>query len=242
MEFEQRSPTTTAREPSPRERLARLIGEEGPVSASALAETLRVSPTAVRRQLDAMSAEGLVEVFEARSGERRRGRPAKSYVLTDRGHASLQDGYRSLATSALDFLADEVGERALERFARHWAGGLENRYAAQVAAEDPTERVEQLTRALNRDGYAATCRRMGTGETSMQLCQGHCPVYQVAGRHPALCEAEREAFSRLLGLPVARLASLARGDHVCTTHIGLACANPDSSETHPDPVREGTAS
>lgn len=216
-----------------------MIGEEGPVSASELASALNVSATAVRRHLEAMSDEGLVEVFEARAAERRRGRPAKSYVLTDRGHASLRDSYRALATSALDFLAARVGEDALHDFARQWAGDLERRYEAQVWGDDPAERVEQLTQALNRDGYAATCRRVGTTTTSMQLCQGHCPVYQVAGRHPALCEAEREAFSRLLGLPVVRLASLARGDHVCTTHIGVG-QTPSFDVS--DPVREGTAS
>lgn len=53
----------------------------------------------------------------------------------------------------------------------------------------------------------------------MQLCQGHCPVGQVAGRFPELCEAETDAFSRLLGIHVQRLATLAHGDHVCTTYV-----------------------
>jgi predicted ArsR family transcriptional regulator len=34
-----------------------------------------------------------------------------------------------------------------------------------------------------------------------------------------LCEAETEAFARLLGTHVQRLATIAHGDGVCTTHI-----------------------
>ncbi len=55
----------------------------------------------------------------------------------------------------------------------------------------------------------------------MQLCQGHCPVQHAAERFPELCEAETAVFSRLLGVDVRRLATLAQGDHVCTTHIPL---------------------
>ena len=55
----------------------------------------------------------------------------------------------------------------------------------------------------------------------MQLCQGHCPVQDVAHEFPQLCEAEARAFSRMLGVHVQRLATLAGGGHVCTTNIPL---------------------
>jgi hypothetical protein len=41
----------------------------------------------------------------------------------------------------------------------------------------------------------------------------------VAAEFPQLCEAETEAFSRLLGVPVRRLATIAHGDGICTTHV-----------------------
>ena len=34
-----------------------------------------------------------------------------------------------------------------------------------------------------------------------------------------MCEAETEAFGRLLGTPVQRLATIAHGDGICTTHV-----------------------
>ena len=52
-----------------------------------------------------------------------------------------------------------------------------------------------------------------------QICQHHCPVAHVAAEFPELCEAETEAFGRLLGTPVQRLATIAHGDGICTTHV-----------------------
>jgi predicted ArsR family transcriptional regulator len=71
---------------------------------------------------------------------------------------------------------------------------------------------------LTSDGYAASVRG-GAQATGVQLCQGHCPVQHVAREFPELCEAETDVFSRLLGVHVQRLATLAHGDHVCTTHV-----------------------
>ena len=79
--------------------------------------------------------------------------------------------------------------------------------------ESPTQ---TLARTLSAEGYAASVRPAVAGE---QLCQHHCPVAHVAERFPQLCEAETEAFSRQLGVHVQRLATIAHGDGVCTTHV-----------------------
>jgi predicted ArsR family transcriptional regulator len=57
--------------------------------------------------------------------------------------------------------------------------------------------------------------------TGVQVCQGHCPVQHVAAEFPQLCQAETEAFSRLLGVHVQRLSTLAAGEHVCTTFVPI---------------------
>jgi predicted ArsR family transcriptional regulator len=44
-------------------------------------------------------------------------------------------------------------------------------------------------------------------------------VAHVAEEFPELCEAETEVFARLLGTHVQRLATIAHGDGVCTTHV-----------------------
>jgi len=205
-----------------RDRVLRVVSQEGPVSITILVDRLGLTETAVRRQVDALHAEGLVQSREA-SGPRRRGRPAKSWVLTERGHRALVSDYDHLAGEALRFLSDTVGADAVHQFAEHRAASLEQRYAERIdaAGHDTAARAEALVDALIDDGYAASARPVGTAGagqlTGIQLCQGHCPVQHVAAEFPQFCEAETEAFSRLLGVHVQRLATLAHGDHVCTT-------------------------
>ena len=73
---------------------------------------------------------------------------------------------------------------------------------------DPAARTETLVDLLSRDGFAASARPVRAGALAgVQLCQGHCPVQHAAEQFPTFCEAETDAFSRLLGVHVQRLAT-----------------------------------
>jgi len=206
-----------------RARVARLILENGPVTASALGERLGLTPAGVRRHLDALLAEGMIETRRARpSASRGRGRPAKLFAITDKGRNAFVHAYDDLAASALRFLAETVGEHAVSEFARHQLADLEERYAPRLRSLPPRERVYALAEALSADGYAATASKAPHVLGGVQLCQHHCPVAHVAARFPQLCEAETEAFARMLDTPVQRLATIAHGDGVCTTHVSPA--------------------
>jgi len=92
---------------------------------------------------------------------------------------------------------------------------------------------------LTARGYAAQARAAGSG---MQLCQHHCPVAHVAAEFPVLCEAETAAFAELLGTHVQRLATIARGDSACTTHVPLDAPNVQRSTTTTAVPRKGRQS
>jgi len=207
-----------------RTRLRTAVAELGPVTAGALALQLGLTSAAVRRHLDAMTAEGVVETREPSPAQRRgRGRPAREYVVSSAGHDALPAGYDDLALSALAYLAEVQGPAAVQDFAERRLAGLEERLGVAVAAAGTgTEaRVAALAAALTGQGYAGSARPVarGTAAEGTQLCQGHCPVRRAAEAFPELCEAEAKVFERVLGTRVQRLATLARGDHVCTTYV-----------------------
>ena len=214
-----------------RDRVQQTISEDGPLTAAALASHLGLTPAAVRRHLDLLAEQGAIQEREpatAGGAGRGRGRPARAYILSEAGHAGLGSDYDDVATSALRFLAEHAGADAVGEFARGRIGELEARYAGQLAAagDDVTARADALARALTGDGFAASTRPVGVGAplAGVQLCQGHCPVQHVAAEFPAFCDAETDAFSRLLGVHVQRLGTLAHGEHVCTTFIPLSAA------------------
>jgi predicted ArsR family transcriptional regulator len=226
-------------ERSTRARIARLILENGPVSAAALSTRLGLTPAAIRRHLDNLHADGMIEVRTARRpASRGRGRPAKLFVITDAGRSAFEHAYDDLATGALRFLAEAAGPEAVAAFARRQVADLERRYATVMAAAGSGAKVQALAEALSADGYAASAISAPAGSIAAgggeQLCQHHCPVAHVAAEFPQLCEAETEAFGRLLGTPVQRLATIAHGDGICTTHVtapSLAHIRPTTTST-----------
>jgi predicted ArsR family transcriptional regulator len=226
-----------------REAVARSVLEHGPISAAAVADTLGLSAPAVRRHLDALLAVGQASIRPAsRRSPRGRGRPAKLYLLTAAGRARFGHAYDDLAVAALRFVAEAGGEQAVRSFAEQRVTEMIDRHRAAVAARpDTAGRAEALATALSSQGYAASAQHVGVGA---QLCQHHCPVAHVAAEFPQLCEAETAAFAEVLGTHVQRLATIARGDAVCTTHVpGEARANEQgpgearSSEQGPGEAR-----
>lgn len=200
---------------STRDRVARTILEHGPSTAADLAERLRLTPAAVRRHLSVLLETGHLEAREQRVyGHRGRGRPAKVFALTDTGRESFHHTYDQLAIAALQFLRAEGGTRAVETFAEQTMEEVRRRFGAEGAEYDTP--ADALAEVLNEQGYVASLQPVASGT---QLCQYHCPVAHVAREFPELCAAETRLFSELLGSHVQRLATIAHGDGVCTTHI-----------------------
>jgi len=150
-------------------------------------------------------------------------------VLSRQGQSKLGDDYLDIARTALAALAQAAGTDAVAEFARNRFHEMEERYRPVVEAAGPDiqARAEALARLLAQDGFVGSTRLVGAGAKSkaggmmlsMQLCQGHCPIQQLAADFPLFCDSETEVFARLLGVDVRRLSTLASGGHVCTTHI-----------------------
>jgi len=202
--------------------VVQLLLEEGPITAPEIGERLGLSAAGVRRHLDA-----LIEAGEAQAAApprrqgRGRGRPARRFQLTAVGRARLGHSYDDLATAAMRHLRELGGDAAIEDFARRrvesiLSGVQPAEPGTEGDAEDIESMAEEIAAAFTASGFAASARRVGTG---VQICQHHCPVSHVAEQFPELCEAEQEAFVRILGTHVQRLATIANGDAFCTTHV-----------------------
>lgn len=206
-----------AEDASTRDRVLQSILEHGPSTAAQLAQRLGLTPAAIRRHLAALTEMGSVEGREQRVyGQRGRGRPSKVFVLTDTGRRDFYQAYDDLAIQAIRELAAAAGPEALRALAQQRVADVEARYREARSQDPQASPIQALTAALSETGYVASIRPVGSGE---QICQHHCPVAHVAAQFPELCEAETQLFSKLLGSHVQRLATIAHGDGVCTTHV-----------------------
>ena len=218
-----------------RGQVARLILELGPSTAATLGSRLGLTPAAIRRHLDNLLAEGLIETRTARTyGNRGRGRPAKVFVITDAGRSAFEHAYDDLATNALRFLAETAGPEAIAEFARRQMSDLERRYAPAVARGDLASRVQALAEALSADGYAASAGpapAIGPARRRRAALPAPLPGRARGGRVPAAVRGGNRGVRPAAGTPVQRLATIAHGDGICTTHV--TCVGK--------PVRRGTS-
>lgn len=220
---DQKSEATT------RSKVLGAVLEHGPVSARDLGKRLDLTPAAIRRHLDALERERFIEVTMVRRPGSGAGRPARRYVVAPEGHERLGNDYLSIAADALDTIRDLGGQQALQTFVQQQFDHMERRYrpTIEAAGDDVSERLDVLARLLSADGYAASANTVKVGSArrrvlSAQLCQGHCPVQEIATKHPEFCEAETRMLAALLDVDIRRLSTLAAGGHVCNTHVPLS--------------------
>lgn len=211
--------------------MVKLLLEEGPITASEIGRRLGLSAAGVRRHLDA-----LIESDEAREAStvavrhRGRGRPAKYFQITAHGRGRLGHAYDDLAGAAMRQLREVGGNSAITEFARRRVDAIVGNVEAVDGQNsgDVEKTAGAIADAFTDAGFAASIRPVGNG---VQICQHHCPVSHVAEEFPELCDAERDAFTELLGTHVQRLATIANGDCACTTHVPLGPAPPEPPST-----------
>lgn len=226
----------------------RSLLEGGPVTAGDLAGRLGLTAAGIRRHLEALLEAEQIEVVPAGrsrgSRGRGRGRPAKTFRISESGRERFSTSYGELASAAIDHIARIAGPEAVADFARARARAMVAEVTPNATTPDGAQviaKAHELAAALRSDGFVTTVRPVvgpgGDGEVhGVQICQHHCPIASVAGHHPEFCDAEAEEFARLVGTHVQRLATIANGDSVCTTHIPFPAGGADGKHNDPSSV------
>ncbi|MFC8304720.1 helix-turn-helix transcriptional regulator [Specibacter sp. NPDC057265] len=226
-----------------RDRVLTAVLQQGPISAAQLGSLLGLTPAAVRRHLDVLTREGVIEVKLVSNAKTGAGRPARRYVVSRRGQSEIGDDYLGIAKLALTEIAAAKGQRGVVEFAERRFADMEAKYRplVEAAGDDVSARSKALAMALNADRFVASSNSLnaGTPMAAEQLCQGHCPIQELATTFPQFCDAETEVISRLVGVDVRRLSTMASGGHVCTTHVPTGRRAASTPSTVP-PVRIGS--
>jgi predicted ArsR family transcriptional regulator len=195
-----------------REQIMVHLRRRGRLSAPQLADLLGLTTVGVRRHLVLLERDGMVT---ASTEKPRRGRPTAVYRLTDAGLETFPRHYDEIAREALAFLKDEDAA-AFRRFLALRNDSLAADFGARVEGATVEERAAALAEVLTQQGYMAEVEQTPGG---LRLCQHNCTVEHLASELPDLCASETRLFERLLGAPVSREATIARGGVRCVTQI-----------------------
>lgn len=210
----------------------RLLHACGEATVARLAEALEMSPAAVRRHLDGLRAEGLVE---ARPQRKALGRPSFLFYLTERAEEFSSSGYsrlldrmfRGLAGLSPQEINGQPGEEVLGRVFEGVAEGLAEQYGPQVVGETLKERVSQTTTALRPEGILD---RWDQGPEGFRLTNSSCPYRRAALATEQACSADRLAIQLLLGRPVEQVGRVVDGHPWCEYVVRQEVAQSHSRE------------
>lgn len=181
-----------------------------------LAQSLSMSAVGVRRHLDNLAAEGVVERVPApRAGP---GRPSSGWRLSAEGLELFPRRYESFALEILEDLGEEAGPEVVEAvFARRTEKMVAQYEAALDGVSDPAEKVRRVAALRDQAGYLTECHTDEDGDGTVLLVENNCAVHRVAERHSAVCSMELVLFRRVLGpdVEVTRVSHTMAGDPVC---------------------------
>ncbi len=203
---------------STRRKVLLLLRKHPGVTVAELASQLELTGMGVRRHLDALEADGLVEPTEcARKGP---GRPASGWRLSAAGLELFPRRYDGVALDVLDDLSELAGPETVDAVFAARTEKLADSYQAQLAGADGVpERVAGLARIRDDAGYLAEWSEADDG--SLVLTENNCAVHRVAERYPMVCAQELALIRRVLGpeVEVTRTAHTMAGDAVCSYRI-----------------------
>ena len=203
---------------STRDAILRLLAEQGQRSAGDLADELGLSAGSVRRHVDILLADGLLEAELARQP---RGRPVTRYSLSDEGEERsaapsyarlLERIYPALAGLEAADVAGGGGADVLDRVFDRVAEEVAEEHRGRVTAAELGERVRQVTAALSDEGILHDAAEE---EDLFRLQNLGCPYRLAAAGTHAACVADRRAIELLLDAPVEQLRTVAQGAPVC---------------------------
>jgi len=153
---------------STRDAVARSVLENGPSTAVILGARLRLTPPGIRRHLEILVADGILEARDPHVAlTRGRGRPSKVFVMTDAGREQFEHSYDDLAVAALKFMSSQSGEHQVYAFAQSRADDIERKATAALAKSGT--KTESLATFLTEQGYAASVEVHANGEQLLPL-------------------------------------------------------------------------
>ncbi len=193
------------------------LRRRGSASAADLARSFGLSPNAVRQQLVVLERDGLVAERPVRRGPTK---PTYEFSLTPDADKLFPQGYDKMLTAVLRELRSQFGTPAVEQIFAGLSRRAIERARRSITAEDPEQRVAQLTEMLRKGGVVAEYNLIDGGFALHEHC---CPYSDAAKENPEVCQVIHHVIDETIGEHV-QTESLAHGGKECRFEMRPAVA------------------
>ena len=210
----------TTQQTSTKQDILQYLLKGGQGTALELAESLDISPQAIRRHLKDLEGEGLIQYQSVQVGM---GRPQHIYQLTSLGRDRFPNRYGDFAVSFLDTLAETVGrEQVISILQKQWERKAME-YRRLVGAGSLQERVAKLMELRKAEGYMAEWYPVDDRDSDFNakgdrfvFMEHNCAISNVAETFPSVCGNELEMFAAVLpDCTIERTHWIIDGEHRC---------------------------
>ncbi|WP_088103984.1 helix-turn-helix transcriptional regulator [Halalkalibacter urbisdiaboli] len=199
---------------STRETILTMLKQRKEQTVSELAKDLGLTEMAVRRHLQGLEVEGLIE---ARIVRQSMGRPLHKYFLTEQGKESFPRNYGSLTVDFLKDLEELSGQEVITQLFEKRKERLQEKYI-QTMNGTFEERVEALAKIQNENGYMVEVEKQEDG--TFRFTEYNCPIAKVAKEYPVACSCEHELFQVLLNTDdIQQVSCVAKEDSTCCEYM-----------------------
>ncbi|MBS1869503.1 MAG: helix-turn-helix domain-containing protein [Actinobacteria bacterium] len=206
--------------PPTRRALLIALRKRGEARAEELADGLGITVGAVRQHLQGLAAADLVGHREERPGP---GRPRHVYRLAPAAEALFPRAYGELTVELLDYIGDEDPGLIARAFERRRRARVE-RTLERVGGLSFDERVAEVTRVLDEDGYLADVEPLPADgpdrPAGWRIREHNCAILAVAQRYGHACGAEIAFLREVLpDAEVTRVSHILTGAHACAYEV-----------------------
>ena len=210
---------------SPRGQIIKLLQRNGPMGIKDLRQALGVSDTAIRQQLRALIADGLVVAQKA--PVKGRGRPGRVYALTENTRHLFACECEDLALALYNELLLEQGPEVVRRLLERVGQRLAEQYKYQMRGLELQERVLTLSKLLDDRGIMSDVSHR---EDALVLHEYNCPYHELAAAHTEICKMEQKMLSDVLGADVELTHSIVDGHHRCSFVVKRSSSSHEAEE------------
>ncbi|MDP9238619.1 MAG: ArsR family transcriptional regulator [Chloroflexota bacterium] len=199
---------------STRELMRDVLAARGEATVADITAELRLNAANIRRHLEVMRAEGLVDVRIQRHDI---GRPSYVYRLTERAeelsahYPRLVDRmFRGIASLPAEQAAD--GQQFMAQVFDRVAEDIAGTYRTKVTGTTVAARVAETSAALKDEGIVDHWRKDDDG---FHLMNTACPYRKAAESSDAPCHADHRVVEMLVGAPVDQVSRMVDGKPMC---------------------------
>ncbi|KMK77654.1 helix-turn-helix transcriptional regulator [Alkalihalobacillus pseudalcaliphilus] len=198
---------------STRQVILSLIKRHKERTVSDIANELGITEMAVRRHLQGLETEGLIQ---ARLEKQSMGRPSYKYYLTESGEESFPRNYGALSLEFLKDLESLNGNQVIEELFEKRRERLEDKYK-EIVQGSLEERIAALAKIQDENGYMVEWEQAADGD--YRFIEYNCPIAKVAKDYHIACSCEKKLFKNLLNTDhVVRETCAAKDNHAACVY------------------------